>query len=85
MPYKKVLAGAALVLLAFTGIPAAYAANDGDSSAPPNASGANAPSQASPTARHHRVMDPAKRAALKAKRQARRLARQQQMQGVAQN
>src|SRR5277367_3177121 len=80
MPYKKVLAGASLVLLAFAALPAAYAANDGDSSAP-----SSAPSQASPTAKPHRVMDPAKRAALKARRQARRLARQQQMQGVAPN
>lgn len=84
MPYKKVLAGAALILLAFVAVPSAYAANDGDSSAP-SASGANAPSQASPAAKHHRIMDPAKRAALKAKRQARRLARQQQMQGAAPN
>ena len=84
MPYKKVLAGASLVLLAFVAVRATYAANDGDSSAP-NASGANAPSQASPAAKPHRVMDPAKRAALKAKRQARRQARQQQMQGAAPN
>jgi hypothetical protein len=77
MPYKKVLAGASLVLLAFFAVPAAYAANDGDST--------NAPSQASPSAKPHRVMDPAKRAALKAKRQARRQARQQQMQGTAPN
>jgi hypothetical protein len=80
MPYKKVLAGASLVLLAFAIIPAAYAANDGDSGAP-----SSAPSEASPAAKHHRVMDPAKRAALKAKRQARRLARQQQMQGAVPN
>jgi len=79
MPYKKLLAGASLVLLAFAAVPAAYAANDGDSS--------NAPSQArpSPTARPHHSMDPAQRAARKAKRQARRLARQQQMQGAAPN
>lgn len=86
MPYKKVLAGASLVLLAFVAVPAAYAANDGDSSAPSSASGANAPAQTSPAAKPHRVMDPAKRAALKAKRQARRQARQQQqMQGAAPN
>jgi hypothetical protein len=76
MPYKKLLAGASLVLLAFAAIPAAYAANDGDSSTP---------SQAAPAARPHHAMDPAKRAALKAKRQARRQARQQQMQGTAPN
>jgi hypothetical protein len=76
MPYKKVLAGASLVLLAFVATPAAYAANDGDSSAP---------SQAAPVAKPHHAMDPAKRAALKAKRQARRQARQQQMQGTAPN
>ena len=89
MPYKKVLAGASLVLLAFAAVPAAYAANDGDSSVQ-GAPSASAPSQASPTARPHRVMDPAKRAALRAKRQARREARrqarqQQQMQGTAPN
>ena len=79
MPYKKLLAGASLVLLAFAAVPAAYAANDGD--------GSNAPAQArpSPIARPHHAMDPAQRAARKAKRQARRLARQQQMQGAAPN
>ena len=80
MPYKKVLAGASLVLLAFATGPAAYAANDGDNSAP-----SSAPLQASPAAKPHRVMDPAKWAALKAKRQARRLAREQQMQGAVPN
>ena len=84
MPYKKVLASASLVLLAFAAVPAAYAANDGDGSAQSTPS-TRAPSQASPTAKPHRVMDPAKRAALKAKRQARRQARQQQMQGAAPN
>ena len=88
MPYKKILAGASLVLLAFVAVPAAYAANDGDSSAQ-SAPSSNTPSQASPTAKPHRVMDPAKRAALRAKRQAkreaRRQARQQQMQGAAPN
>ena len=77
MPYKKVLAGASLVLLAFVATPAAYAANDGDGSTAP---------QAAPAARPHHSMDPAKRAALRAKRQARRQARQQQqMQGAAPN
>ena len=84
MPYKKVLAGASLVMLALVAVPAAYAANDGDSSNPPSSFGANLPSQASPAAKPHRVMDPAKRAALKAKRQARHQARQQ-MQGAAPN
>ena len=81
MPYKKVLAGASLVLLAFVVTPAAYAANDGDGSAPAQTSPA-------PTAKPHRVMDPAKRAALKAKRQARREARRQarqQLLGAAPN
>jgi hypothetical protein len=80
MPYKKVLAGAAVALIAFATIPAAYAANDGEGSAP-----SSAPSQTSPAAKPHLVIDPAKRAALKANRQARRLARQQQMQGAAPN
>ncbi len=88
MPYKKVLAGASLVLLAFLAVPAAHAANDGDINAP-GAPSTSAPSQATPTAKPHRVMDPAKRAALRAKRQAkreaRRQARQQQMQGAAPN
>jgi hypothetical protein len=91
MPFKKVLAGASLLLLAFVAMPAAYAANDGDI-APPSASpNQTSPPQTSPspTAKPHRVMDPAKRAALKAKRQARRearrQARQQQIQGAAPN
>ncbi len=93
MPYKNVMAGASLVLLAFIAVPAAYAANDGASSvqsAPSSsAPSSNAPSQATHTAKPHRVMDPAKRAALRAKRQAKREARrqahQQQMQGAAPN
>jgi len=85
MPYKKVLAGASVILLAFVAVPAAYAANDGDRSAPKSPV-ANAPSQTSPAAKYRRVMDPAKRAVHKAKRQARDRARQQQeMQGAAPN
>jgi hypothetical protein len=76
MAFKIVLAGASLVLLAFAATPAAYAANDGDSSAP---------SQAAPVAKPHHAMDPAKRAARRARRQARRQARQQQMQSTAPN
>jgi hypothetical protein len=92
MAIKMVLAGASLALFAFAAAPAAYAANDGDFAAPPAASspasGVPSSTQA-PAARPHRVMDPAKRAALRAKRkarrEARRQARQQQMQSTAPN
>ena len=93
MLYKKVTAGASLVLLAFIAVPAACAANDGDGSvqsAPSSSTpSSSAPSQATHTAKPHRVIDPAKRAALRAKRQAkreaRRQARQQQIRGAAPN
>jgi hypothetical protein len=82
MAFKQVLAGAALALLALSASPAAFAANDGDNSAPPAAS---SPAQQAPTVRPHRILTPEQRAARKARRQARRQARQQQMQSTAPN
>jgi Spy/CpxP family protein refolding chaperone len=82
MAFKQVLAGASLALLALSACPAAFAANDGNGNAPPAAS---SPTQQAPTARPHRTLTPEQRAARKAKRQARRLARQQQMQSPAPN
>ncbi len=57
MAIKKALAVASLLLLAFALVPVAYAQNDGDGVT---------------TARPHKVLDPAQRAARKAKRQHRR-------------
>jgi hypothetical protein len=75
MAIKQLFAGASLLLLAFAAAPVAYASNDGDSGPAP---GASNPSTSPPAATrpHHGPVDPAKRAAWRARREARRQAHQ---------
>jgi hypothetical protein len=77
MAIKQLFAGASLLLLAFAAAPVAYASNDGDSGPAPGASNP-APSTSPPAATrpHHGPVDPAKRAAWRARREARRQAHQ---------
>ena len=80
MAIKHLFAGvSAVLLLAFAVAPMAQAANDGESSASPGDSSPAPAAAPSAQPRHHRVVDPAKRAARQAARKQRREARRAAM------